>query len=98
MITCIKFLQNDGDDTQLCRISYYFIHLTRFCCLWRYMSFAGGGGRSSSSLSSPPKRVLLRLDPTLTPSLLSSTIQCTDFAKSNSFVSHPLSATGNGAT
>lgn len=60
------------------------------------MSFAGGGGKSSSSLSSP-KRVLLRLDPILTPSLLSSTIQCTDFARSNNFVSHPLSAIGNGA-
>lgn len=61
------------------------------------MSLAGGGGKSSSSLSSAPMRVRRLLVEIPRPSLLSSTIQCTDLARSNNFVSHPLSATGSGA-
>lgn len=57
------------------------------------MSWAGGGAAfaPSSSLSSPPGIMRRRFSPPSPDMVLSSTIQCTDLAKSKSFVEQPFS-------
>lgn len=63
------------------------------------MSFEGGTGVSSSSLPSRASPTRLRRFGPPIPMLVppSSTIQCTDFARSNNLVSHPFSGDGGGA-